>query len=181
MGGTEGSPTFLTALDSRQLLRPLLKQLCQQQNLQLEELVRLFQETKGELNIPLSVFSTSLPAAEALCQYLIEEKKLSYPEIARLLHRNRKNIWATGQRAKKRKKIKKTKKPSLVWKKDEPAEKYFLPISLFQNSSFSLLESVVLYLHRTFDLTNPAIAKLLHKSPNSIAVIYKRAREKKIA
>lgn len=163
--------TVLTTIDSQKLLKQLLRQLHQQQNLQLDEVIHLFQEVNQEINIPLSVFSGKLYPAEALCKYLKEKENLSYSEMGKLLHRDNKNIWATYQRAKK-----KMKKPKRSFLKKE--EKYFLPLSLFANLSLSLLENLVLYLHQTYSLTNPQIAKLLHKSPPSMAVLYKRAREK---
>lgn len=159
---------LLTNLGSRQLLKAVLKKIQQEGNLELNQLVEIFQESKSELFVPLSIFSSSLKPAEALCRYLKENEKLSYKEIGLLLNRNEKSAWATYQRAKKNKKqmFLKTR------------EKYTLPISLFQDRSYSLLESLVFFLHQIYKLSNPQIAKLLKRSPNSVAVLMKRARVK---
>ena len=167
-GGSELLDALLTNLGSRQLLKTVLKKIQQEGNLELAQLVEIFQDAKSELAIPLSIFSSSLQPAEALCKYLKENEKLSYKEIGRLINRNEKSAWASYQRAKRNKKqmFLKTK------------EKYALPISLFHDRSYSLLESVVFFLHQIYQLSNPQIAKLLKKSPNSIAVLMKRARVK---
>ncbi len=159
---------LLANLSSKQLLKQLLRQMQEEQGFQLDELIDAFQEAKQEISIPLSIFSHRLPPAEALCKYLKEEEHLSNQEIAQLLNRNEKSIWATYQRAGRRMKQK------FIRKK----EKHVLPISIFKERTFSLMESVVLYLNEVHKLTNPQIAKMLRKSPNSMAVLLKRAKEK---
>ncbi len=159
---------LFASLNSPQLLKQLLQQLQKNNGLQLPELIQIFQEAKQEQLIPLSIFSSRLYPAEALCKYLHEQEHFSYHEIAVMLKRNERSVWASCQRARK-------KLRSAFIVKDE---NYLLPLSLFQNPFLTLLESVVLYLHTAYNLTNPQIATLLHKSPNSIAVLSKRAREK---
>ena len=168
MGREEVVEALFASLNSPQLLKQLLQQLQKNNNLQLPELIQLFQEAKQEQLIPLSIFSSTLYPAEALCKYLHEQEHLSYHEIAVVLKRNERSVWASCQRARK-----KLRSAFIV-----NDENYLLPLSLFQNPFLTLLESVVLYLHTTYNLTNPQIAKLLHKSPNSMAVLLKRAREK---
>ncbi len=159
---------LLANLSSEQLLKQLLRQMQREQCLELTKLVSLFQEAKQEAGVPLSLFAQKMPPAGALCKYLKENKQFSNKEIAGLLNRDQKSIWGSYQRAKKKK----------LWKQGQKQEAYYLPISIFSNRSLSLLESVVLHLHQTYNLTNPQIAKLLHKSPNSMAVLLKRAKEK---
>lgn len=158
---------LLTSLGSKQLLTILLQKLHTEQNLQLDQLITLFQETKHEISVPLSIFSSRLQPAEALCKYLKENEKLSYAEISSLINRNRKSIWATYRRANEK------MKPAFLNNKE-----FLIPISVFNNRHYSLLESVVLYLHQVYKLSNKQIAKLLKKSPNSMAVLTKRARDK---
>ena len=167
-GGPELLDVLLTNLGSQQLLKTVLKKIQHEGNLELNQLVEIFQEAKSELTLPLSIFSLPLQPAEALCKYLKENEKLSYKEIGLLLSRNEKSVWATYQRAKKNKKqmFLKTK------------EKYNLPISIFHDRSYSVLESIVFFLHQIHQLSNPQIARLLKKSPNSVAVLMKRARVK---
>ena len=156
---------LLTTGYSQQLLKTLLRHM-QQQGFQLSDTIKLYQEAKGEGYIPLSIFATKLPPAEAVCKYLRENKQLSYREIAERLHRDSNSVWANYQRSRKTKVI----FPSRP-------ERYIIPLSLFEDRMHSILEIVVSYVHDTYRLSNPQMAKLLHKSPNSIAVIAKRARD----
>ncbi len=87
-------------------------------------------------------------------------------EIGGLLGKSVNTIWATYQRACGRKTIFKSE------------NKYFLPISLFQNRSLSLMETIVLHLNQIYHLKNKEIASLLHTSHSSVAVLMKRAKDK---
>lgn len=164
--------TLLASLNSRQLLRELIHHLQSEQHLELEQVVQMYQEASSELSIPLSIFSHKLPPAGALCKFLHEAHHFSFGEIAEQLNRDRKSVWATYQRARKRMR-------APLEKVKSPPEAYLLPISLFHDRSHSILEQTIQYLRQTYHLTNPQIAKLLHKSPNSIAVLAKRARDKR--
>lgn len=160
--------TLFANVNSQQLLKQLLLQLHTTQDFQLDQLLTLYHDVKKEHTIPLSIFSHKLHPAEALCKYLKEKKELSYQEIAVLLNRHPKSVWSTYQRSQQ----KMRKQFSLK------EEKYHLPLSLFNNRSYSLLEGVVLYMNQIHKLSNKQLATLLRKSPNSIAVLAKRAREK---
>jgi len=157
-----------TKVSYEQVLQNLLKELVKEQDFKLSQLVKIFQEAKEEQMIPLSIFSYKLHPLESLSKYLKEVEKLSYQKIALLLDRNDKSVWAAYQRSKKKMRAK------FIFGK----EMYNIPISIFADHNFSLLENVVIYLFKIHQLTNPQIAKLLKKSPNSIAVLKKRALEK---
>ena len=159
---------LLSALSSQQLLKIILQKLYQEQNLQLPQLIQAFQEIKQEASIPLSIFSYSLDAAEALYKFLRENEGFSFQRIAQETRRDYKSIWATYTRAHRK------KKPLFSF----PNEKYFLPLSIFNDRDYSLLESIVFYLNTIYHLSNKQIAKLLHKTPNTVAVLMKRARDK---
>lgn len=155
-------------VNSQQLLKQLLLQLHSTQDFQLDQLLTVYNDVTKEHNIPLSIFSYNLHPAEALCKYLKEKKGLSYQEIAVLLNRHPKSVWSSYQRSHKK------------MRKQFPlkTEHYHLPLSLFNNRSYSLLEGVVLYMNQIHKLSNKQLAALLGKSSNSIAVLAKRAREK---
>ena len=159
---------LLRNYSSEELLKHLLQRLRQDQNLQLDKLITLFQNAAPEQTVPLSIFASKLHPVEALCKYLKEQEHLSHREIAKLLQRDQRTIWATCQRAEQ-----KMKAP---FPKQE--EKYLLPMSLFQNRSFSFLESVAFFLHQVYHLSTKQMGLLLHKSQNSMAVLLKRARDK---
>ncbi len=158
----------LTNLSSQQLLKIVLKKIQSEGNLDLNQLINTFQETKEESPIPSFIFSSPLAPAEALYKFLKENEEYSYRQIAQATKRNQKSVWATYQRAKK-------KNGQRI---DPREEKHYLPLVIFGNRAYSYLESVVFYLNTVYNLTNPQISKLLHKSPNSIAVLMKRARDK---
>lgn len=162
---------LLGTLNSPEFLKLLLKKLLQEEpNLKLDQLIKTFQEVKSEIFVPLSIFSHKLKPAEALCQYLKEKEGLSNKQIAVLINRKEKSVWATCQRAVQKKKPGKQK---FI----EKEKKYFLPVSIFSNRSYSLLGNVIIYLKEVHHLSNKSIAELLDTSPNSIAVIAKRGKE----
>ncbi len=138
------------------------------ENLQLEEVVHLFEESRPEVLIPLNIFCRGIPPGEALCKYLKDKENLSYKEIGELLGKSVNTIWATYQHACKRKIVSRSE------------NKYFLPISLFQNRSLSLMETIVLHLNQIYHLKNKEIASLLHTSHSSVAVLMKRAKDKNV-
>jgi len=160
--------SLLSTVSSRQLLKKILRTLYQQQGLQLPQLIQAFQEAKQEASIPLSIFSHTLEPAEGLYKFLKENEGFSFQRIARETNREHKSIWATYQRAHKKKRQ--------IFTSQE--EKYFLPLSIFKNRDYSFLESVVFYLNSVHHLSNRQIAALLHKTPNTVAVLMKRARDK---
>ena len=165
--------SVLRIANSQLLLRHVLQELHQQEHLQLDQLVRIYQDIQRDINVPLTIFAGKRNPAEALCLFLKEHKKLTNQKIAEVLSRDSRSIWGTYQRAKKR------NKNNNNLQNHQVSEKYSIPLQLFSNRSLSLLEHIILYLHQVHQLTNPQIAKLLERSPNSIAVLYKRAREKK--
>lgn len=160
--------SLLSTISSQQLLKILLQKLYHEHGLQLPELIKAFQAAKEEASIPLSIFSSSLDPAEALYKFLKENEHFSFQQIALELRRNQKSAWATYQRASKKKK-------QAFFIGDE---KYFLPLSIFKQRRYSFLESVIFYLHSVYFLPNRQIAKLLQRTPNTIAVLMKRAKDK---
>ena len=160
--------SLLSTISSQQLLKIILQRLHQEQGLQLPELIETFQAAKEEASIPLSIFSSSLDPAESLYKFLKENEKLSFQQIASELHRDQKSVWATYRRS---------------WKKKKQVfliedERYFLPFSIFKKRRYSFLESVIFYLNSVHHLSNKQIAKLLQRTPNTVAVLMKRARDK---
>ncbi len=159
--------SLLAQAPARQLLSELLHHLQERGQLSLPELIQLYETAWGEDQIPLSVFARPLPAG-ALVKYLHEVNHLTFSQIAVALGRDARTVWGTYQRQRR-------KRPF----SPAPRGQYTLPLSLFRDRSCSILEHVVFHVHTTYHLSNPALAKYLHKSPNSIAVLWKRAREQK--
>jgi hypothetical protein len=65
----------------------------------LETAIKEYKEKKSIKNVPLSIFSKDLGILEATVKYLKENTSLSYHEIAVLLNRDDRTIWATYNRA----------------------------------------------------------------------------------
>lgn len=162
--------SVLQTANTQLLLRHVLQELHSQQHFQLDQLIAIYQHIQEDINVPLGIFAGKRNPAEALCLFLKENKNLPFPKIAEILNRDPRSVWGTYHRAKTR------NKKNIV--NISASEKYLIPLQLFSDRSKSLLEHVVFHLHQVHQLTNPQIAVLLHRSPNSIAVLYKRARVK---
>ena len=155
---------LLTQVGSKKVLTTLLHHLHETQNLQIGDIIHLFHNSTNKITVPLSLFKGKINATAVLCKYLKEEKNLTYQEIGKRLNRDQRSVWTACRRAKG------YTKPT--------KDKYPIPLTIFSNRKLSVMEHITLFLHHTYKLTNPQIAKYLHKSPNSIAVLHKRAKVK---
>ncbi len=160
--------SIISSLSNRTLLNYLLTEMISEEDLQLSDLMEMFNEIKSEQLIPLSIFSYKLKPAGAICKFLRENLSYSNKKVSILINRDERSTWSSYQRAK----LKMKKK--FVDKNEE----YRLPVSIFQDRSYSLMESLLIYLSKYYGLSNKEMAKLLNKSSNSIAVVVKRAKEK---
>ena len=121
--------------------------------------------------IPLSVFlDRSVSVLEAVSEYLKDNKKLSYHEIALLLNRNDRTIWTCYNRAKH-------KNPGHFTKLAESKE--HIPSSIFLDRGVSVLEAIVEYLKDKRELTYHKIAVLLNRDDRTIWTCYNRAKKKR--
>ena len=133
-----------------------------------EQIYEVFVKGKEKaLLIPISIFSTDLAPSEALIKYLKETQEISYHEISVLINRNERSVWASYQRA-----IKKI--PS----KFEIKDTIFVPVSIFADNKFSILECLISYLKDVKHMKNSKIAILLKKNPSNIWTIYNRTKTK---
>lgn len=121
--------------------------------------------TDSEL-IPVSIFSGDLSGLESLVLYLKEEKNKTVTQIASVLNRNKNTIYTTLKAAHK-------KKGKLILE-----AQLKIPISIFSNRKFSILESLVVYLKETKGLTLKAISELTKKHYSTIKTTYWRAKKK---
>jgi hypothetical protein len=120
------------------------------------------------IEIPISIFSSKLSPAEALCKYLKENKGLKFSEIGRLINRDERGIWNSYKKG-----IKKIKTKIKIGKVDE----IMISIKIFANRRLSILESVVKYLKEE-GYRNNEIARLLDKDERNISTLYLRAKKK---
>lgn len=129
------------------------------------DVLSILQKKPDDVLIPLSIFKGELPGLEALVKYLKENVRLSNREIARLLIRSSKTIWASYHAAKPAKAF----RPS--------ASDLFLPVATFQKNKLSILESIVDWLKKR-QYKNIQIARMLNKDPRTIWTVAKRIEQK---
>ena len=152
------------------ILKEISQRLKMEHNYSDEKLLAVYaEEEKQVLMVPVSIFAAGLCPSEALTKYLKEEHQLTYHEIAVLINRNERGVWANYQRAIK-------KLPSPLEIKDNIS----ISVSVFQNEKLSILECLISYLKDSLHFKNSKIAKLLNKNPSNVWTIYNRAKKKEI-
>ena len=132
------------------------------------EVISFLKEQLKENVLPIFIFkNNSLSALEAIVKYLKEEYNLSYAEISRLLNRSSKTIWITYQRTKKK-----------MPKKFKGKSDIVIPVEIFQNRKFSVLEILVSYLKREQGISYKEIAKLINRNYRTVLTVYRRFKKK---
>lgn len=128
-------------------------------------------KNNSELTIPLSVLKNN-SSLQSIVFYLHEIHNLNFADIARLLNRNQRTIWATYTQAKAKKKI-------LLPKFDEKVDYTFaIPLSILSSRNLSVLESIVFYLKLNSNLSLAQIAQKLGKNYRTIWTVNRRAKLK---
>ena len=122
---------------------------------------------KTEIRIPVSIFSENVSSLEIICNYLVEIKKLSYSEIAKLINRDASTVYQAYNGSRKKKASPKLK------------EGLSIPLSVLSDRRFSVLESIVIYLKEELNLKNHQIALILKRNDKTIWTVYNRAVKKK--
>ena len=153
------------------ILKAAINGLREKYNLDYNEILSLIEEKPSqEILIPSSIFDNDeLSCLETIVKYLKEELKLRFHEVAALLNRNDRTIWATYNNATKKRKERLPVKES----------RFFIPVSIFVDRKFSVLESIVSYLKDNFNLRYSQIAILLNRDERNIWTVYNRAIKKK--
>ena len=124
--------------------------------------------------IPQSIFKDrTIAVLEALTEYLKDELKMSYHEIAVLTARDDRTIWTAYNRAKQKREGKETK----------ARERAVLtvPFNIFHDRSLSILEVITEYLKDKKQLTYHEIASMLNRDDRTIWTVYDRVRKKRKA
>jgi len=153
---------------NRDILLSILKSLSAEEKKDIISLLK--EQVKDEFSVPISVFNNNkLSCLETIVKYLKENCNLKLVRISRLLNRNSKTIWATYNKAVK-------KLPNKFSVKED---KISVPLSIFKDRKYSILESIVAYLKDEHELSYHQISKLLNRSYRTIATVYRRYRLKK--
>lgn len=136
-------------------LREVVGEINRQYNLTPLQLLEIVQE---ELHIPLVLFNDRrLGVLETLVKYMKENLGMKYVEIARILNRDNRTIWATYDKATK-------KVPTGL----PEAQGYLIPINIFANRKQGVLQVLAKYAYQKLDLTYSQTAKLLNRDPRTI-------------
>jgi hypothetical protein len=130
-----------------------------------EKEIKNITNIKVELNIPATIFSNKLGALETITKYMKENLGMSYPEIAELLNRNQRTIWAAYNKS-----IIKQRKIIQVKETD-----IFLPLSIFADRKFTPLESIILFLKK-YEMKYSEISKLLNRNQKNIWTTYNKIK-----
>jgi hypothetical protein len=129
-----------------------------------DEIFSLISDHKED-SVPLSVFSNrDLGVLETIVKYLKENKGKRYSEIASLLSRDQRTIWATYSKASAKSKNK-------LWVKPSPIS---IPLSVFASRDRSPLGSLVNYLRKQHKLSYKEIADALFKDYQTIYTTHRR-------
>jgi len=130
--------------------------------------------SRSEILVPSTIFcDRSLSFLESLIEYLKEQLKLTYHEIALLTNRDERNIWTLYSRVGR----KRTERKPLVKK----APVVQIPLSVVKDRSISILEVVVEYLRDRARFTNHQIAIILNRSDKTVSTVYVRTKKKRSA
>ena len=161
----------LSDVKLKDFLKIFIKHLKHEHELDSEQISELFgRKITREVLLPVSIFNNEeLGSLETIVKYLKEELNLKFYEIALLLNRNDRTIWAAYNIACKKRKEKLPVKES----------KFFIPVSIFKDRKFSVLELLVSYLKDNFNLRYIQIAVLLSRDERNIWTVYNNARKKK--
>ena len=139
-------------------------------NLSKQEKKAIFNQVLSpKQELPVSIFNSKLSGLEALTVYLKDHHKKSIKEISALLNRNISTLYTTYTKAKQKLTGKLKVDFSVV-----------IPIQIFSNRKFSVLEVLVSNLKNEQNLGWSEIASLLGKSYSTIRTVYRRYQEKNV-
>ncbi len=140
-------------------------------NLSFDEILNILKKRNTDQSsrtLPVSIFNNDcLSALEAISKYLKENLGLNYKEIATLLNRNYHPIAITYRKARK-------KMPRRL----DVSSANRIPINIFRNKKFSILENLTAFLKEKMMLNYHEIAILLNRDDRTIWTVYQRKKRK---
>lgn len=146
-----------------------IKSLSKTEKLNLISILEKELEKPSKEELPISIFKHNLSALRTIVKYLKENLNLDNKEMADLLNRDYKTICSTYSKAVEE-----------MPEKFKVEESYiFIPVSIFANRKFSVLENLVSYLKEAHGLKYKEIAKLLNLHYKTITTVANRASKKR--
>ena len=142
-----------------------VKQILEKHSLTVDELKQIM--ARGEpMQVPISIFRNKVGPMAALCIYLKDYRHLKLSQIARLINRDARSVWAAYSNSKPK---------SRPMKEDL---RLTCSIEVFKNRERSVMENLVFHLKTVNNLTLTEIANLLGRSNKTIWCFYNRALAK---
>ena len=151
------------------LLHNLISNLASKYNFSEKDIVELTNDPQKTNILPLSVFQNKLSPLELVTRYLKQEENLKFSQIAKILNRNERTIWGAYHKS-----LKKLKTPLII----KPS-KFNIPLSIFSNRKFSILESISAYLKEHENLTFHQIGQFTNRNERTIWTTYSRWKKKR--
>lgn len=143
-------------------IKELVKELKTEHGLHEDDIIKYI---KGDVEIPLSIFKNNeLSALETIVKHLREDFSFKINEIAGLLHRSNKTIWATYNKSRQKMNEK------LIIK-----ESGLIPITIFGPRLLSISETLVEFLKEEHKMNYHEIAVALNRDDRTIWTMHKRA------
>ena len=136
-----------------------------------EEVNALFANAgqEHETLLPINVFNNDrLSALETIVKYLKENKQFTFHNIAVLLNRDDRTIWATYAKSRKKMMSQFHLQPS----------KYLIPATIFAARKLSVLETLAHHLNENLSLSLHEIAQVLNRDDSTIWTVCHRAAKK---
>jgi hypothetical protein len=159
-------------------LKKLVVELDEEFDLKKEEFEKVYHDVieKKELinpSIPLSAFSSEhLGSLETITKFLREEYGFTFRRIAQLLGRNIGPIGVTYRNS-----LKKQPKKLRIKVQVEGANEIRIPVEIFNNSRFSILETIVSFLSSR-GMNYSQIGRMIKRDPRTIWTVHRRYQKK---
>ena len=139
-----------------------IKNILERQSLSLDALTTLIKE-RG-ITVPVSIFKTRAGPLGVLCMFLKDHGGMRFVDIAKLIKRDQKTIWASYTKTKKK------------VRKLDTSSKLLIPAEIFANRKNSIMENLSLYLVRVHHLRLIEIAHQINRSNKTVWCFYHRAK-----
>ena len=155
--------------NSREISFPKLSSLSKEEKIKIINFLKKDID-EGIYSVPVAIFDNNfLSSLESIVKYLKEELKLGNKEIAKILNRSDKTIWATYQKSRI-----KMGSPLILKHSD-----IFIPLNIFQKRKLSVLETIVVYLKNNYRFSYKDIAVIINRNYRTVATVYRRSKLKK--
>ncbi|MCP3682401.1 MAG: hypothetical protein GY861_06885 [bacterium] len=126
-------------------------------------------DQEEQIFVPITIFDNDcLSSLEAITKYLKDVLGLRFFEIAKILNRDDRTVWGAYDSAR-------NKMPRSFIPEESAMQ---IPLGLFQNRLFSVLETLAVFLKEEHNLTYSKIGTLLNRNQRTVWTVYQRAKRK---